>query len=123
MRKWFKIIAQAAFFVIVSILMNALVAWLGLTIPGSIIGMFVVFFLLQMKWLRLEWIEAGASFLLAELLLFFIPPSVGIISYQNLMLHEGVQIFFVIAIGTAVVMASSGLVAQRIAKRKEHLRS
>ncbi|KQL44745.1 holin [Brevibacillus choshinensis] len=123
MRKWFKIIAQAAFFVIVSILMNALVAWLGLTIPGSIIGMFVVFFLLQMKWLRLEWIEVGASFLLAELLLFFIPPSVGIISYQNLMLHEGVQIFFVIAIGTAVVMASSGLVAQRIAKRKEHLRS
>lgn len=119
MRKWIKIIAQAAFFVVVSILMNALVAWLGLTIPGSIIGMFVVFFLLQMKWLRLEWVEAGASFLLAELLLFFIPPSVGIISYRNLMLHEGVQIFFVIAIGTAIVMASSGLVAQRIAKRKE----
>lgn len=115
--------AQAAFFVIVSMLMNALVAWLGINIPGSIIGMFVVFFLLQLKWIRLEWIEAGASFLLAELLLFFIPPSVGIISYQNLMLHEGVQIFFVIAIGTAIVMACSGLVAEAISKRKGHSRS
>lgn len=123
MRKWFKIIAQAAFFVIVSVLMNALVSWLGLKIPGSIIGMFVVFFLLKQKWLRLEWIEAGASFLLAELLLFFVPPAVGIISYQNLMLHEGVQIFFVIVIGTAIVMGCSGLVAQRIAKRKEHSES
>lgn len=123
MKKIIKIMAQAAFFVIVSMLMNALVAWLGINIPGSIIGMFVVFFLLQLKWIRLEWIEAGASFLLAELLLFFIPPSVGIISYQNLMLHEGVQIFFVIAIGTAIVMACSGLVAEAISKRKGQSRS
>lgn len=123
MRKWLKIIAQTAFFVIVSILMNILVEWLDIAIPGSIIGMFLVFFLLQMKWIRLEWIDAGASFLLAELLLFFIPPSVGIISYQNLMLHEGFPIFIVIAFGTAIVMAASGLLAQRIAKRKEHSQS
>jgi holin-like protein len=123
LRKWLKIIAQTGFFVIVSILMNILVEWLDIAIPGSIIGMFLMFFLLQMKWIRLEWIDAGASFLLAELLLFFIPPSVGIISYQNLMLHEGFQIFIVIAIGTAIVMAASGLLAQRIAKRKEHSQS
>ncbi|RNB84826.1 CidA/LrgA family holin-like protein [Brevibacillus nitrificans] len=123
MRKWLKIMAQTGFFVIVSILMNILVEWLDIAIPGSIIGMFLVFFLLQLKWIRLEWIDAGASFLLAELLLFFIPPSVGIISYQNLMLHEGFQIFIVIAIGTAIVMAASGLLAQRIAKRKEQSQS
>ncbi|MGG1662326.1 CidA/LrgA family holin-like protein [Brevibacillus sp. NRS-1366] len=123
MKKWIKLLGQVGFFILISIVMNELVAILGWNFPGSILGMFIVFFLLQTKVLRLEWIETGASWLLAELLLFFIPPSVGIISYQSLMLHEGIQIFLVIAIGTAFVMACSGLVAQSISKRKEHTRS
>lgn len=123
MKKWIKLLGQVGFFIIVSLVMNKLVSILGWNFPGSILGMFVVFLLLQTKVLRLEWIESGASWLLAELLLFFIPPSVGIISYQSLMLHEGIQIFLVIAIGTAFVMACSGLVAQSISKRKEHTRS
>ncbi|MFP3393103.1 CidA/LrgA family protein [Brevibacillus sp. SIMBA_040] len=122
MKRLLILLGQVAFFIVVSIIMNALVSILGWKIPGSLLGMFVVFLLLQSKALRLEWIETGASWLLAELLLFFIPPSVGIISYQSLMLHEGIQIFLVIAFGTAFVMICSGLVAQSISKRKEHTR-
>lgn len=122
-KKLFAIIWQVAFFIIVTLLMNGLVSLLGLKIPGSILGMFLVFFLLQAKIVRLEWIETGAAWLLAELLLFFIPPSVGIISYQDLLKHEGWQILLAIVIGTAIVMAASGLVAQSISKRKERVGS
>ncbi|EJL44216.1 holin-like protein CidA [Brevibacillus agri] len=123
MKRLLIIVGQVAFFIIVSALMNLLVSVLGWKIPGSILGMFVVFLLLQAKVLRLEWIESGAAWLMAELLLFFIPPSVGIVSYQSLMLHEGLQIVLIIVIGTAFVMACSGLIAQSISKRKEHSRS
>ncbi|MGM0714762.1 CidA/LrgA family holin-like protein [Brevibacillus parabrevis] len=123
MKKLIIIAGQVAFFILMSVLMNLLVSALGWKIPGSILGMFVVFFLLQTKILRLEWIETGAAWLLAELLLFFIPPSVGIVSYQSLMLHEGLQIVLIIVIGTAFVMVCSGLIAQSISKRKGHTRS
>ncbi|MED1721207.1 CidA/LrgA family holin-like protein [Mesorhizobium sp. M00.F.Ca.ET.186.01.1.1] len=123
MKRLIIIAGQVAFFILMSVLMNLLVSALGWKIPGSILGMFVVFFLLQTKILRLEWIETGAAWLLAELLLFFIPPSVGIVSYQSLMLHEGLQIVLIIVIGTAFVMVCSGLIAQSISKRKGHTRS
>ena len=123
MKRLIIIAGQVAFFILMSVLMNLLVSALGWKIPGSILGMFVVFFLLQAKILRLEWIETGAAWLLAELLLFFIPPSVGIVSYQSLMLHEGLQIVLIIVIGTAFVMVWSGLIAQSISKRKGHTRS
>ncbi|MCS7459608.1 CidA/LrgA family holin-like protein [Paenibacillus doosanensis] len=122
MKSAWKIMAQIIFFIFISYIMNQLVAWLHLPIPSSILGMIVVFLLLQTKMLRREWLEAGSSWLIAELLLFFISPAVGIISYRSLLMSDGLQIVLVVALGTVVVMVCSGLVAQLIARRKERAR-
>lgn len=119
----FKPVAQIAFLSAVAMAMNLLTSALHLKIPGSILGIFVIFFLLKAKIIRLDWVESGAKFLLAELLLFFIPSAVGMISYQSLLLNEGLQIVLVVCLGTLVVMSCSGLVAQIISKRKERVRS
>ncbi|MDA3086516.1 CidA/LrgA family protein, partial [Campylobacter sp. CS_ED1] len=52
-------------------------------------------------------IEYGADLILAELLLFFIPPVVGIIQYQELLIASGLRILLVILISTALVMIVS----------------
>ncbi|UQZ84731.1 Holin-like protein CidA [Paenibacillus konkukensis] len=122
MKSAWKIMTQIIFFIFISYIMNQLVAWLHLPIPSSILGMIVVFLLLQTKMLRREWLEAGSSWLIAELLLFFISPAVGIISYRSLLMNDGLQIVLVVALGTVVVMVCSGLVAQLIARRKERAR-
>ncbi|MBU5348494.1 CidA/LrgA family protein [Paenibacillus lautus] len=110
---------QVAGFMLLSLGMDQLAAWLNIGIPGSILGIVVVFILLETKVLRLEWIELGANWLLAELLLFFIPAAVGIMKYFPMLEAEGLQILAVVLFSTVIVMVSSGLTAGFISSRKE----
>lgn len=119
MRNIMKGILQVALLMGFSELLNVLVRWLHLPVPGSIIGIALVFILLQTKVIKLEWVELGANWLLAELLLFFIPSAVGIMNYIPMLEHDGVRIIVIVILSTILVMVSSGLLAGTMAKRKE----
>ena len=80
---------------------------LNLPVASGVLGFFLLLFLLEMKWLKLAHVERGADLLLAELLLFFIPPVVGVIQYPDLLIASGWQILLVILISTALVMMVS----------------
>ncbi|MCI1693367.1 CidA/LrgA family protein [Aneurinibacillus aneurinilyticus] len=114
-----KGMGQIILLCVFSLIMNKFVEVLHWKIPGSILGIIVIFVLLQTKIIRLEWIELGAKWLLAELLLFFIPSAVGIIKYQHILVDNGVRVVFVITLSTIIVMACTGLLANKIAERKE----
>ncbi|MGB8955907.1 MAG: CidA/LrgA family protein [Tumebacillaceae bacterium] len=102
---------------------KGLTAWMGVPIPGSIIGFLLLFLLLQTKIVKLEWVEKGATFLLGRLLLFFVPPAVGIIEYQNVISTAGWRLIAVIVVGTLLVMSCTGLVAEFVHRlRKEGTR-
>ena len=80
---------------------------LSLPVASGVLGFFLLLFLLEMKWLKLAHVEQGANLLLGELLLFFIPPVVGVIQYQDLLIVSGWKILLVILISTALVMMVS----------------
>ena len=80
---------------------------LNLPVASGVLGFFLLLFLLEMKWFKLAHVERGADLLLAELLLFFIPPVVGVIQYQDLLITSGWKILLVILISTALVMMVS----------------
>ncbi|KQY82114.1 holin [Paenibacillus sp. Root52] len=119
MKKWGLGILQVAILMAFSLLMNQLAGALHLPVPGSILGMVVLFLLLQTGVVKLRWIEVGAAWLLGELLLFFIPSAVGIMNYMPMLEHDGLQILFIVLLSTFLVMVCTGLVATQIAKRKE----
>jgi holin-like protein len=119
MATFLKSVGQIIFFIVVSLLMNSLADWLHLKIPGSILGIFLVFILLKTKMIKLEWIDLGAKWLLAEMLLFFIPPAASMIQYKTLLLGSGLRILLVIICSTLAVMICAGLIAERIAKQRE----
>ncbi|WP_128103951.1 CidA/LrgA family protein [Paenibacillus sp. DCT19] len=119
MKKWGLGILQVAILMAFSLLMNQLAGALHLPVPGSILGMVALFLLLQTGVVKLRWIEVGAAWLLGELLLFFIPSAVGIMNYMPMLEHDGLQILFIVLLSTFLVMVCTGLVATRIAKRKE----
>ena len=100
-------------------LMNVLAAFLHLRIPGTILGILFIFLLLHFNIIKLKWIELGAVWLLGELLLFFIPSAVGVIDYGTLLSQSGTSIVLVVLLSTFVVMLSTGIMTQMIAKRKE----
>ncbi|MGG6314039.1 CidA/LrgA family protein [Paenibacillus macerans] len=114
-----KGIFQVAILFFISMAMNAIAELLHLPVPGSILGIAVLFVLLKTGVVKLGWIEQGANWLLAELLLFFIPSAVGVMQYIPLLESEGIRILIVVIFSTLIVMVSSGLIASRIAKRKE----
>ncbi|MFC5700301.1 CidA/LrgA family protein [Cohnella faecalis] len=90
-----------------------------LPIPGSIIGMALLFALLRTGAIKLRWIEAGARWLIAEMLLFFIPATAGIVQFKHLLLSNGLSLLLVIVVSTFVVMLTAGMLVDRIGKRKE----
>lgn len=114
-----KIMLQIGILILFTLAMNALSDWLHLPIPGTILGIIVLFLLLKLNIVKLDWIEAGASWLLAELLLFFIPAAVGIMKYIPMLKSNGLQILVVVISSTVIVMVSSGWVATLISRRKE----
>lgn len=110
---------QVAGLTVFSLLVNGLTSLLHIPLPGSIIGMILLFLLLESGVIRLNWVEAGASWLLAELLLFFIPSAIGVMNYSKLLESFGLQVLAVVLVGTFAVMASSGLLTGVIYKVKE----
>ncbi|MBU3118144.1 CidA/LrgA family protein [Acinetobacter nosocomialis] len=91
---------------------------LSLPVASGVLGFFLLLFLLEMKWLKLAHVEQGADLLLAELLLFFIPPVVGVIQYQDLLIISGWKILLVILISTALVMMSSVYTVRMFLKKE-----
>jgi len=50
-----------------------LVDWLHLPLPANLVGMVLMLTLILCRALPLSWVRAGARWLLAEMLLFFVP--------------------------------------------------
>ena len=96
---------------------------LNLFIPGSVIGMILLFLLLLIKGVKITWIEEGATFLINKLPLFFIPATVGIIDYFSLFSGKGFLLIIIVLVSTAMVMSVSGRVSQRLARKREGQRS
>jgi len=92
---------------------------LHIPIPGSIIGMLLLFILLQLKVVKVKWIANGANFLLSYLTLLFIPATVGIIQYVGFFSGMGILSIVVVIISTIIVMLSSGYLAQKVAIHQE----
>lgn len=115
-QKFVQIIVQTIFiwgFLLVGTYVSSA---LHLQIPGSIIGLLLLFICLKIHLIKLEWVDVGATFLTGELLLFFVPAAVGVIQYDEIFGIVGIKLIIVIILGTIGVMASTGLVAERFAK-------
>jgi holin-like protein len=110
---------QIVFINLIFLLAEWLVHLLKLTkLPGSILGLILLFLLLNFNIIKLEWVERGAKWLLAELLLFFIPPTVGIVQYPQIFGPEGIRIIIVVWISLFAVMCGTGWIAETLHKRK-----
>lgn len=116
--KVLKILLQIIIIYGYLLLGEAFVTLFAIPLPGSIIGLVLLFISLYFKWIKLNWVDTGAKFLTAELLLFFIPSAVGIVNYQNIISFVGVKLIIIILASTLIVMATTGLVADFFARKK-----
>ncbi|EPZ2458864.1 CidA/LrgA family protein [Citrobacter youngae] len=91
-----------------------LVSWLHLPLPANLVGMVLMLALIFCRVIPLSWIRAGARWLLAEMLLFFVPAVVAVVNYTQLLLVDGWRIFAVIAISTLMVLGATAWVVDKV---------
>ena len=88
-------------------------------LPVTITALLLLFLLLQFKVLKLEKIENAANFLLLNMTLFFMPPTVKIIDSYDLLEKDLVKIIIIIVISTFLTMGITGKVVQMMIDYKE----
>ncbi|QOV64419.1 CidA/LrgA family protein [Kosakonia pseudosacchari] len=91
-----------------------LVQWLHLPLPANLVGMILLLGLILCRVIPLSWVRAGAHWLLAEMLLFFVPAVVAVVNYAQLLMVEGWRIFMVIGLSTLLVLGATAWVVDNV---------
>jgi len=115
-----KIIVQIGILYLIFLLGSWIQKTLNLFIPGSIIGMLILFTLLATGIFKQEWIEKGSFLLIKYLPLLFLPVTVGIMNFPELFNGKGVLLIFVILTSTALVMIFTGRLSQRLLRKRRY---
>lgn len=89
---------------------------LPFSLPGSIIGMLILFILLSFNIIKLQWVEECAELLLKKLSFFFIPAGVSLIASLDLLKANLLPLSIITTLSTIIVMGITGRVVQKIVK-------
>lgn len=89
-----------------------------LPVPASIYGLLLLFALLKSGLLKLEQIEDVGNLLLELMPLLLVPASVSVLTALDTIQRMLLPVLVMGFIGTILVMLVTGLVAQRLIRRK-----
>ncbi len=89
-----------------------------ITIPGSIIGMILLFLALQFKVIKLDNISYVGDLFLNNMAIFFVPAGVALIKSLDLISNNVFVLLMTIFFSTIAVMYSTGFVVQKMINRK-----
>lgn len=113
-----RVIAQIGILTVYYLIGDFIVKATGLIIPGSIIGLVLLWLSLYFKIVPTKFIQEGVSFLLAFLTLFFIPSTVAVINYPELLTKTGMLFMVAVIVSTIFTLVVTGKVSQYIEKRE-----
>ncbi|OOF65379.1 CidA/LrgA family protein [Rodentibacter pneumotropicus] len=109
--KLFLLVRSLLILYIMLYLGNQIAYFIPVGVPGSIWGLLLLFVGLTTKIIPLEWIYLGASLLIRYMAILFVPVSVGIIKYSDL-LWEQINILIIPnVVSTCATLVFIGIVA------------
>lgn len=94
---------------------TALTTGLHLPLPGSVVGLALLWAALSLGWVRLHWLEEAADGLLGVLGLLFVPATVGFIDYLSAGALWGLWLLVMLA-GLLIGAGAAGMIASRLVK-------
>lgn len=117
MVKVIRIVFQVIILYLFSFIGSWIVQSLSLQFPGSIVGLLLLFVCLYFRIIPVELIKDGAGFLLAFLALFFIPATVGIMDYPELLSWAGLGMVLAIVLSTVITIIFTGRFCQYLERK------
>lgn len=112
--RWLQTPFQIALLAAIWLLADIAVRTLHLPLPANLTGMLLLLVCILLGVVKVQWFSAGARWLLAEMLLFFVPAVVAVVNYQELLLQEGWRIMVVLIVSTVLVLGTTALVVDRV---------
>lgn len=97
---------------------NAISALLPIVIPGSIIGMLILFSLLSSQILPPDWVRPACHLFIRHMAMLFVPIGVGVMNYYDLLSQQFGPIVISCLISTFFVMLVVGFSTQLM--QREH---
>lgn len=97
---------------------EAVTGLLHLPVPGAVVAMGLLLALLLSGAVPAWAVARGADWLIAELLLFFIPAVMILPRYAGLLLHDLLPLALIVAVGTLLAMAGSALAVDLVWRRR-----
>ncbi|HLR92562.1 MAG TPA: CidA/LrgA family protein [Atopostipes sp.] len=83
-------------------------------IPGSVIGMVLLFFALHFNWVKLEQVDEVGTWLTDNMAIFFVPAGVGLMTNFDVLAESWLQLLVIMVVTTAVMMWFVGKVVQKV---------
>ena len=112
-----KITTQTFLLWVIYYLSTWAVTILHLPLPGSVLGMIVLFTLLSTGVIKEHWLSAATSPLLKHLSFFFIPIAVELMQWGDLFLQKGYLLFLPLVVSTLVALLATGGIVQLFMNR------
>ncbi|MBM7643052.1 CidA/LrgA family protein [Streptococcus loxodontisalivarius] len=114
-----KLYVQLMIILFFSLLGEGISSVFNLPIPGSIIGLILLFIALQLKWVRLRQIFTVGEFLLANMTILFLPAGVGIMEKFDVIAPNLLPILLITFGALFLNIAVIALVVSYIKKKYE----
>ena len=95
---------------------EAIVRALALPLPGPVIGMALLFFVMLARAPFPKELGETADTLLRHLSLLFVPAGVGVVQNLQMLGHEGVRLVAVVVLATVITLAVTALTFEFLAR-------
>lgn len=113
-----RILLQLALILGISFAGELLHRYVGVPIPGNIIGMLLMLLLLCLKVVKLDQIKEVSDFFLKNIAFFFLPPSIGIMTASDEVLSRWPLLLVMCVVLTVITMAATGWTVQLLSRNK-----
>jgi len=110
--KIIRVIAQVGLLYLFYLAGDYVQELLHLPVPGSIVGLLLLFILLLCKVVPVSWIDYGSSAVLANLPLFFIPATAGIVDHLGIFSGKGLLLIVILIVSTLLTMGTASYFSQ-----------
>lgn len=116
LKKGLRLLVELATLYALFLLGGQLATWLDWPIPGGVMGLALLLILFASGVLKPAMLQLGAGWLMAEMLLFFIPALMSLLDYGSLIREEGWRILLVIGVSTLMVMVVTALTVELVCR-------
>lgn len=106
--KIFLLLRSIAILYLILVIGQGLAELLSVGVPGSIWGLLLLFLGLTTQVIKVEWIALGAGLLIRYMAVLFVPVSVGIIKYSDLLVSQANALLIPNIVSTCITLVLIG---------------